>query len=459
MKIIFVNPPHIRSKNSSPQNDFKIDQLIFKPAYKKIKFFGQLYYLAFYFLNKYFGLGDGVRYGVGAGSRWPFTMSLPMEYAPYPFFMGYAAAYLKENGFEVNILDAIAEEEYKYEKFLKEVADQKADIVIVECATSTIDIAVWFANRVATFSRVALAGPHINEITAKEIQENNPHIKYYLVGEYILSSLKLAQTLKEGIYPAGVVKDIDIIPFPFRDYKSATKYYDPAMPTPKPQLAIYGSKGCPFKCTYCSWPQTMYFGNVSLRDPKKIAQEIKENVKKFSFKSIFFEDETFNLGNDRVSRLCDELKEIGLPWTMMGRLDCSPDWIFDKMVDSGCVGMRFGVESFDLDVLKIINKGIERIDFLRTIKYLSEKYPKLMLYLTIMKDIPGQTKESQQNDMKILAELGYRNDSVYRHYQLSSCVPFPGTKMYKDLMEKKGKASLDDFSLYDGGRDTITKKI
>jgi len=455
MKIIFANPPHIRTKNSSPQNNFKIDRFVFKPAYRKIKGFGRL----FSFLNKNFGLGNGVRYGVRAGSRWPFTMPLPMNYTPYPFFMGYAAAYLKKNGFKVNILDAIAEDEYSYKKFLKKVAAQKADLVIIECSTPTIDIDIWFANKVAAFSRVALAGPHLNETTIKDIQKNNPLIKNYLIGEYILNSLKLASSLKEGVYPAEVVKDLDSIPFPFRNYKSATKYYDPTMKTPKPQLQIYGSKGCPFKCTYCSWPQNMYFGNVLLRNPQKIAQEIKENVKQFGFKSIFFDDDTFNLDNDRISRLCDELKKIDLPWTMMGRLDCSPDWLFDKMVDSGCVGMRFGVESFNLDVLKNVNKGLERTDFLSTIKYLSEKYPKLMIHLTMMKDLPGQTEEIHLNDLKILKKLGYDTKNSYRKYQLSCCVPFPGTKMYNDLIKEKGEAALNDYSLYDGNRNTIIKNF
>ncbi|NBL01116.1 MAG: hypothetical protein EOM50_24595, partial [Erysipelotrichia bacterium] len=253
MKIVFVNPPHIKTKDSTPENNFKIDKFIFKKSFSKIKGANRIFSL----LHKTIGLGKGVRYGVRAGSRWPFTMDMPMSnYAPYPFFMGYAASNLRANGFEVNILDAIAEEEYDYEKFLKEVIAQKADIVVVECATPTVDIDVWFANKVAKYTKVALAGPHLNELTVKEIQEANPKISFYLLGEYILNSLDMATTLKEGVYPAKVLKDVDSIPFPFRDYKSATKYYDPSMPTPRPQLQVYGSKGCPFKCTFCAWPQT-----------------------------------------------------------------------------------------------------------------------------------------------------------------------------------------------------------
>jgi radical SAM superfamily enzyme YgiQ (UPF0313 family) len=453
MKVLFVNAPVIRSKNSSPGNDFKIDGFIFKSAYQKIPGAGRI----FNFLNKKFDWK--IRYGVRAGSRCPFTLDKPMEYAPYPFFMGYAASYLKKNGLEVNIIDAIAEKQYDYKTFLEEVKNEKADIVVIECSTSTIDIDLWIAKKIAKFSEVALAGPHLI-IKADEVGKENPYIKYFLKGEYILNSLKMTQSRKSGIYESEVVKDLDQIPFPFRDYKSATKYYDPCMPTEKPQLQIYSSKGCPFKCTFCAWPQTMYQGNVSLRKPEKVAEEIKEAVKRQGYKSIFFDDDTFNLVNRRISTLCDYLRDIGLPWTMMGRLDCSPDWLYDKMVDSGCVGMRFGIETFNLEILTRIKKGIEKKDFLKTLKYISKKYPKLMISLTMMKDIPGQTEKICREDMKVLQNLGFgERDNTYRKYLLSNCAPFPGTEAYKVLVNKVGEEALKNYKSYDVGQETIMKSL
>lgn len=454
MKIIFVNPPNIRSKDSTPQNDFKINKFIFKKGYKKIKGAGRVYS----FLNKTLGLGEGVRYGVRAGSRWPWTMSKPHGGPPYPFFMGYAAAHLQANGFEVNILDAVAEEDYDYEVFLQDVKNQKADIVVIECATPTIDIDVWFANKVAEFNKVALAGPHLNESTVREIQDSNPKINFYLPGEYILSSLDMAESLKDGIYPTKVLRDVDSIPFAYRDYKSATKYYDPTMPTPRPQLQLYGSKGCPFKCTFCAWPQTMYFGNVALRKPVNIAEEIKEAVAAHGFKSLFFDDDTFNMGTKRISELCDYLKDIGLPWTMMGRLDISPDWLYDKMVESGCVGMRFGIETFNLEVLKNVEKGIERKDFKSTLEHITKKHPQLMIHITMMKDMPGQTEEDHENDMKIIKEMGYSTDNIYRSYQLSVCAPFPGTKLYEQMKDSLGEEKMKNYVSYDGGQNTVMSK-
>ena len=111
MKIIFVNSPVIRSKYSSPENNFKVDGFVFKPIYRKIPGSGRILNI----LNKIFGFGKSIRYGVRAGSRWPWTMNKPHGGPPYPFFMGYAAAYLRANGFEVNIIDAVAEEQYNYQ--------------------------------------------------------------------------------------------------------------------------------------------------------------------------------------------------------------------------------------------------------------------------------------------------------------------------------------------------------
>ncbi len=455
MKVLFINPPNIRSATSTPENDFSIKEFIVPKHLSKIKwsekFFKSLDYL--------FGIGSGVRYGVRAGSRWPFTMDQPTGYAPFPFFMGYAASNLKKHGFEVNILDAVAEIEYDYEAFLNEVKSEKADIVILECSTPTIDIDVWFANKVAEFAKVALAGPHLNQSTVAEIIPNNPNISFFLLGEYIISSLIMVQSGKNGIYESEVLKDIDSYPHPFRDFKSATKYFEPTMPTPKPQLQLYGSKGCPFKCTFCSWPQTMYFGNVALRSPEDIAKEINNAVEKDDYKSILFDDDTFNLGTKRISKLCDYLKEINLPWTMMGRLDISPDWLYDKMVDSGCVGMRFGVETFNIDVLKNIEKGIERRDFKKTLEYICLTYPEVMIHITMMSDMPGQTAEDTEIDLKIIKEMGFSNDNIFRTYQLSKCAPFPGTKLYEQMETKLDEATLKTYTLYDGGQDTIMKNL
>ncbi|MDY0203978.1 MAG: radical SAM protein [Desulfovibrio desulfuricans] len=451
LKVLLANPPVVRSANSTPANDFKIDHFV--P--NKWMAHSLLARRAIDFLKVRFGLGKGVRYGVRAGSRWPWTIDsfLTEGGPPYPFFMGYTAGLLRAHGHDAQIRDAVAEAQYNYEEFLADIKAYAPDIVILECTTPTLDIDLWFAEKVSKFSEVALAGSHLTS-KCDEVVRQSPWASYFLKGEYILSALDMVTSRRKGIYESNVVKKIDDIPFPVRDYPSASRYYDPTMPTARPQLQIYGSKGCPFKCAFCLWPQTMYAGHVSLRSPQKIAEEIRQNVEEYGYKSIFFDDDTFNLGTERISELCDELHTIGLPWSMMGRLDCSPNWLFDKMIDSGCVGMRFGVETFNKEVLARVHKGIERTDFQQTLEHLAASYHDIMIHVTMMRDLPGQTEEMHQQDMSILKALHFSEFDMRRSYQLSRCVPFPGTRLYDEIREQLSGVD-DDFRKYDGSQATV----
>ena len=151
--------------------------------------------------------------------------------------------------------------------------------------------------------------------------------------------------------------------------------------------------------------------------------------------------------------------EIGLPWTMMGRLDTSPLWLFDKMVDCGCVGMRFGVETFDPNVSRNIKKGLEIDNIYGVLKYLVENHLNLRLYILMMKNLPGQTKAIEQRDAETLRELGFvekAGGDVLRGYRVASCVPFPGTSLYDDFVRRYGLEKLQGMEMYDGSQEKFS---
>lgn len=454
MKVVFTQAPFVLVNG-----EFK--------SYAPKLFVQKLIRTIQYFTGKkipYFYDWNNLRKGVRAGSRWPFSFPTTgicfNRYYPFPFMMAYSAALVKSKGYDVDIIDSIVNNECSYEHYIKDIKRAKADIVVLECAEITMKIDLKMAEKISKFTEVALAGPHLNRELAEEVHKKAPYIKYILMGEYIKSSLKAVETREPGIYESEIVTDFDSLPFAFRDFKNADKYMDgSAGGEIRPQLQMYASKGCPFKCKFCLWPQLMYKGTVAQRSPKSVADEIRENLKKFPYANIFFDDDTFNVGTERISELCDYLKEIGIPWTMMGRLDCSPLWLYDKMVDSGCIGMRFGIETFDIECLKRINKGIERVDFVENLKHISEKYPELFIHVTMMQDMPGQTEEIHKKDMEILGSLGFSPYSTRRSYQLSRCAPYKGTVLYKELEEALGKEYLEKNLSVDGMQDTIMTKL
>ena len=446
MRVTFANPPFIYSQHSTPENNFKFEGILPEKQY-----FTDDNYLSFVNLHNY---EVKARFGVRAGSRWPWSTGSPMFSSPnFPFFMAYAAANAQKAGHEVTLLDALAMGEYSYPIFLQLIRQTKPEIVVLETSTPTIDIDLWFAEKVSYFAEVCLAGPHVT-YAGDKILEQYPFVKYVLKGEYAKNCLTMLNERERRIYDYEYIRNWDEIPFAFRDYPCVDNYYDASLIQPRPELQLYGSKGCPFHCIYCMWPQVMYGGVYLPRDPKQVAAEVKENLSKVPYKSIFFDDDTFNIGNDRISALCDELAKLGLPWSMMGRLDTSPEWLFDKMVDCGCIGMRFGVETFDKQVSKNIKKGLQQENVYKTLKYITSKHPKLQIHLTMMKNLPGQTAEIHQRDMKILNDLGYSANNPFRSYQLASVAPFPGTELYRQL-KAKGLTNLDDWKRYDGYLDTF----
>jgi hypothetical protein len=79
----------------------------------------------------------------------------------------------------------------------------------------------------------------------------------------------------------------------------------------------------------------------------------------------------------------------------------------------------------------------------------------------MMKDLPGQTEEMHQNDMKILRDLGFECgiENIKRSFQLSSCVPFKGTKLYEELVEKLGEEYMEKNNKFDGAQSTLMSKL
>lgn len=444
MRVTFVNAPFVHSEHSSPENNFRFDGILPEEQYYTNANFRA-------FVNTY-NHGVKARFGARAGACWSWTLPCPLSgTSQFPFFMAYAAANAQKAGHDVTLLDAIAMGEHSYPKFLQAVKNTAPDIVVIETSTLTIDMDIWFAEKVSYFAEVCLAGPHVT-YAGEKILEQYPFVRYVLKGEYGKNCLTMLRERKRRVYDYEYIRNLDEFPFAYRDYPCSANYYDPTVIQPRPEIQMYASKGCPFHCIYCVWLQVMYGGFYTPRDPKQVVAEIRENLSKTPYKSIFFDDDTFNLGTERVSALCDELAKLGLPWSMMGRMDTCPEWLFDKMVDCGCIGMRLGVETFDKQVSKNIKKGLQVENIYKTLEYITSRYPKLQIHLTMMKNLPGQTEEIHQRDLQILNDLGYDPNSTLRHYQLSSVTPLPGTELYRQL-KVQGFPDLDNWKRYDGTLD------
>lgn len=413
------------------------------------------------------------RYGIKAGSRWPHTQALkdnkPLPpYIPYPFFLAYTFSLLQKNKISSWIIDAVAEG-YSDEEALYESVGYRPDLIVLETSTPSFYNDLAQIKKIKSFlpdTKICLVGSHVSY--EKENVLTHKEVDFAIVSEYEEAVYLLSKALKNGeslkdiqgliykeddkIYANGTTKAIefkslenshfDVLPFyNYNDRPIAELEY--------PSFQIQLSRGCPYKCIFCLWPQLMYKKNYQLRDLKKVIDEIQKAKDLFGIQSFYVDDDTFNIDKKHLLDFAKLLKEenINLPWAAMARADTIVDEETIKALkDTGLIMLKFGIESVDEDVLHVMQKGLNLQKCEETISTCRELDIKVHLTFSI-----GYFNDSLNAIQKTFDWLIEQNpDSM----QISIVTPFPGTKMYEQALSK-GYELEKDLSKYDGATYSV----
>ncbi len=147
------------------------------------------------------------------------------------------------------------------------------------------------------------------------------------------------------------IKDLDAITKPAFHHVDLPRYTGFGMIT---------SRGCPYPCTFCSvapiWDLKAYH-----RQPEAIVEDMIYLHEHGGAKLILFQDEFFVSGRDRVMRFCNALKKSGLDikWKAFGRINLTDRDMMLAMEETGCVEIRFGIESGCDRILELTKKGFD----------------------------------------------------------------------------------------------------
>jgi radical SAM superfamily enzyme YgiQ (UPF0313 family) len=71
------------------------------------------------------------------------------------------------------------------------------------------------------------------------------------------------------------------------------------------------SRGCPWRCTFCS-SRLFWEKRVRLRSPENIIREIKALNEKYNVNYIMFWDDSFSFNKDMVLKYCKSFADADL---------------------------------------------------------------------------------------------------------------------------------------------------
>lgn len=405
-------------------------------------------------------------YGVRAGSRWPHFEADGTNYMPYPFYLGYTASLLENDGFEICLLDGCATRETDA-GFLERVRAFHPDVIVQENSTASIDVDLRWAEtfRRETSARILMTGHHVGQM--RDGLEKHPFLDALAGGEWEYTVLEFCQRLRDGRSLDGTlglshrgaggrgkteerrpnIARLDDLPFPHRRTLDMSLYADNPMDQPTPSAQLLASRGCPYKCDFCVWPQVVYEDNkYRTHSARRMADEVEHLFRgsPFPYASYYFDDDTFNIGDKRLSEFADELVSRGLgkiPWSAMCRADTLKKPTLEKLRGAGLCAVKYGVESGNQDIVNGIQKNLDLVKLRDMVAFTHSLG--IRTHLTFSFGHIGETPETMRQTLDLALELDPYS------VQFSIATPFPGTRFY-DYAAKNGLLKTLDYSAYDG---------
>lgn len=324
---------------------------------------------------------------INPGDRRQVFQDLGKDYTAIepPFWIAVIAAYLRNNGFSVGIIDVNAENISPYETAAKvNLLQPLLTAVIVygsqpSASTQNMTIAgkICKALKEATSSKIALGGLHPSALPGRTLQEESADFVIEGEGPYTLTGL--LQVLRAGspdysavpglwYYEDGAVKnnpraalikDLDeVLPvaawdlLPMQLYRAHNWHCFDSIENRMPYGAIYTSLGCPYSCVFCCINAPFGKSGIRYRSPELVVKEIGVLVNDYGVKNIKIIDELFVLSDKHYMTIVDLLIKKGYDLNLWAyaRVDTVKPGNLKKMKKAGINWLALGIESANPDV-------------------------------------------------------------------------------------------------------------
>jgi tRNA A37 methylthiotransferase MiaB len=158
--------------------------------------------------------------------------------------------------------------------------------------------------------------------------------------------------------PRALIQDLDRLPIPaFEAYPQ----------TDTAALYLDVGRGCPFKCSFCA-TAPFWERRFRMKSIERILEEMRLLRDRWGRTQVNFSHDIFTADKKWTHRFCAALREaeLGVDWTCSTRTDVIDPKLLERMAESGCVEIYFGIETGAPDIQRRIEKDLN-LDEARTI--------------------------------------------------------------------------------------------
>ncbi|RJR35543.1 MAG: radical SAM protein [Deltaproteobacteria bacterium] len=406
------------------------------------------------------------------------TSQIPVLTIPYGVLS--LAAYLKANA-HCEIQTRIVDLNFEAFRLCNNSADLNADLKAIikdnmfDFQPDIVGISALFNT---CYNHLGLISDSVNDIDSdallviggglatnlsKEILTNFRHIEACCYGEgeiplrqlvnadaphqYLRSNSSwiTRESLQEGRKPQhNFVQNLDEIPFFDYGLINLNNYMGRSLDKSYSQqslreISIHTSRGCPFRCVYCS-NGTVHGKKVRFMSVGKVIDEVESMVNLYGVKVLLIEDDHFLSNKERAKQILKKLSDFNLKIEFPNGIAVyGIDEDIGKLLKAaGVTTISLAVESGSDFVLKnIIHKPLRVASIKPAVEILRKNG--ISVHAFIVLGLPGELEQHREETMQMILDVGF--DWV----KFFIALPIAGSKLY-DICKDNGYLVNDDFS-------------